>query len=383
MNKYIKKINRSFKKQSVKKLSTIGLFSGIFGIEIGLEREGFKTKLAIDFDKDCRDVVKDNKKFFRDIPYICDDIYNISPEYALKMSGLRQGQVTLLAGGPPCQPFSKSGLRKGIKDKRGILFKRYLDFLTIIKPKVFLLENVKGLVSSRNGEDFKEIIKCFDQTGYLIYWKVIDAANYGVPQFRQRLFIIGFKERIKYSFPDFTHISPRKIEEMLFPDYEPFVSVKEAISNIPNKVKGPKLNGKYSHLLKDIPPGLNYSYYTKERNHPNPIFEWRSKFWYFLLKSNPNKPSLTIQANPGNNTGPFHWENRRFSIEELKRIQSFPDWFEINESYMIAHRLLGNAVPPLLAETLGNSINKALENGEQISKHEYLRIRNYNDIKVL
>ena len=356
-------------------LPTISIFSGILGIELGLEKHGFKTRFALDFDKHCKDVVEDNRDKFGDFPYICDDINKISADYVLKVSGLKPGETAILAGGPPCQPFSKSGLRKGSEDARGLLFKHYLDYLNVIKPQAFILENVRGLFSSNKGEDFKMILDHFDDTGYTIYWKILDAANYGVPQFRQRLIIVGFRERIKFKFPTETHGDPAELRGMLFNEKKPFVTVEEAFDKLIENNKGSKLNGKYGHLLLDIPEGMNYSFYTSERNHPKPLFKWRSKFWYFLLKIDRKKPSLTIQAYPGNNTGPFHWENRRLSIEELKRLQTFSDWLRINKSYMVAHRLIGNAVPPVLAEAIGKTIKETLDKKEPLTKEEHEEIR--------
>lgn len=262
-----------------------------------------------------------------------------------------------------------------MSDEKGQLFKRYLDYINVIKPKAFILENVRGLVSSNQGEDFKNILQHFDETGYTIYWKILDAANHGVPEFRQRLFIIGFRERIKFDFPSITHDDPNELSSTLFSDRKPFVTVSDAIADLADIADAPTLTGKYSHLLPEIPEGMNYSHYTRERGHSNPQFGWRTKFWYFLLKTDRSKPSLTIQAYPGNNTGPFHWKNRRLAIEELKRIQSFPDWLSIKKSYMVGHRLVGNAVPPLLAEAVGTQIRIAFDNSELLDNETYKRMR--------
>lgn len=380
-DEYIKLINRLVIPYQTPKLPVISFFSGIMGLEIGLDRLGFQTRLALDFDKHCRDVVDENREYLGDYPYLVEDINKITPQDILKESGLKPGETAVLAGGPPCQPFSKSGLRKGVDDERGLLFKHYLDYLEVIQPKAFILENVRGLYSSGGGKDFKNIMDHFAETGYSIYWKILDAANYGVPQFRQRMFIIGFRDRIRFNFPSDTHTDPSIIDGSLIKDLKPYVTVGDALADLEGKVTGPAFTGKYSHLLADIPEGSNYSFYTKERGHPNPQFGWRTKFWYFLLKTDRSKPSLTIQAYPGNNTGPFHWENRRMAVEEIRRIQSFPDWLKINKSYMVAHRLIGNAVPPLLAEAIGKSILQALEKNEIISEEEYIRIKADHDGK--
>ncbi|USK30844.1 DNA cytosine methyltransferase [Bacillus sp. CMF21] len=348
-------------------------------MDIGLERAGFKTNFTLDIDKHCKEIVDANRDKLGDFPHIIEDINTFEPKDKLEKVGMEPGQVALFSGGPPCQPFSKSGLRKGIEDERGSLFERYLEYLEVIQPKAFILENVRGLYSSRKGEDFKIILKLFEESGYTIYWTIIDAANYGVPQFRQRLFIVGFKDRIIFKFPEETHFPVEEIQSLFEKEHkQPFTTVYDAIGDLTGNVKYPDYNGKYAHLLSDIPEGMNYSQYTEERGHPNPIFEWRSKFWYFLLKIDRYKPSLTIQAQPGNNTGTFHWENR----DEIKRLQSFPDWLSIDKSYSIAHRMIGNAVPPLLSELLGKSIIEALESKEEINEEEYYELREKSDKKA-
>lgn len=375
---FLEEINKPLVKDN-DKYPLVSIFSGILGLDLGLERAGFQTRFALDFDKHCKDVVEDNRNVLGEFPYVVGDINEIAADSILEAANLKSGEVALLSGGPPCQPFSKSGLRKGIEDERGILFKRYLEFLEVIQPKSFILENVRGLYSSRKGEDFKEIIQLFEETGYTIYWKIIDSANYGVPQFRQRLFIIGFRDRIKFAFPAETHGEEEGLLNNLFDDRLPFVTVEEAIGDLVDKVEVPNYNGKYAHLLEEIPEGMNYSYYTAERGHPNPLFEWRSKFWYFLLKIDRKKPSLTIQAQPGNNTGPFHWKNRKLAPAEIKRLQTFPDWLKINKSYAVSHRMIGNAVPPLLSKVLGEAIISALKRNEAVSIEEYNETRRIND----
>jgi len=229
--------------------------------------------------------------------------------------------------------------------------------------------------TAHGGRDFQLILKAFDATGYTVYWGLVDAANHGVPQFRQRLFIVGFRERIRFSFPQPTHGPPAESQGALFDDRAPFVTAGEAVSGVCAVPEAPAHVGRFAHLLKDIPPGMNYSYYTVERGHPEPVFEWRSKFWYFLCKAHPDRPSLTVQAHPGNNTGPFHWDGRRLAVQELQRLQSFPDWLVIDKPYFRAHRLVGNAVPPLLAEQIGAAVRSALDAEDPIGEPEYLEAR--------
>src|SRR5699024_11178652 len=131
---------------------------------------------------------------------------------------------------------------------------------------------------------------------------------------------------------------------------------------------------KHKDLLKEIPPGENYLYFTKERGHPNPQFKWRSRYWSFLLKLSPDKPSWTIQASFSNNMGPFHWKNRFLRISEIKRIQTFPDDYEITGDFKEQWRQIGNAVPPLLVKKIAENIKEQYLNlyrGELMPDYEW------------
>jgi DNA (cytosine-5)-methyltransferase 1 len=118
--------------------------------------------------------------------------------------------------------------------------------------------------------------------------------------------------------------------------------------------------GKYHHLLAEIPPGDNYLFLTAKRGHPDPQFEWRKRYWSFLLKLSPDLPSWTIQARRSNNMGPLHWRNRILRIEEVKRLQTFPDGWHLTGTVERQWRQVGNAVPPLLAEVLGTALSERL-----------------------
>jgi DNA (cytosine-5)-methyltransferase 1 len=373
MDSYKGLINREILPHASGALPSAGLFAGILGIELGLARAGFYTVAALDFDPNAKTVVEANRERLGAFPYFCENICNFAPGQLLESSGLRKGELALLAGGPPCQPFSKSGLRLGSDDARGQLFRRYLDFLKAIEPQAFLLENVRGLFSSRHGKDFAVVLEEFKRTGYTVYWRILDAASYGVPQFRQRLFLVGFKDRLRFEWPAPTHEDPQAASSDLFDERTPYVTVGEAIQELEHDLSSPPYSGRFANLLRDIPEGLNYSYYCSERDHPHPLFQWRSRFWYFLLKIDRSRPSLTLQAHPGNNTGPFHWNNRRLTVPELLRLQSFPDWLRVDLPYFKAHQVIGNAVPPLFSEALGHSVKSALDRAALISDVEYER----------
>ncbi len=219
-----------------------------------------------------------------------------------------------------------------------------------LSPRGFLFENVYGIVGAQNGAAWKEILDEFSAAGYQLFYRIVDAADYGVPQHRERLLIVGLQEGA-FLFPRPTH-GPDSL------DKEPFYCAERAIEGVvsqePDELN--RLSGRYAGLLNDIPPGLNYSFYTEEMGHPNPIFAWRSKFSDFLYKADPNMPVRTIKASGGAYTGPLHWENRFFNCEEYKRLQTFPDDYRISGSKQTAVKQIGNSVPPQLARMMAIAI---------------------------
>ncbi len=271
-----------------------------------------------------------------------------------------------MVGGPSCQPFSRSneGNRLGTRDPRGRLIFEFARIVQEVRPTGFIMENVHGLASSNNGHDLKELVRRLSKIGYNVVVAVLNAADYGVPQKRRRLFLIGLANGGTPHFPDPTHNhrdSPHN-------GVEPHVTSGEALADLDDgeDYDGIKtIGGKYGCLLNDIPPGMNYLFYTRRMGHPKPLFRWRSKFWPFLLKLDPDKPSSTIQARPGPCVGPFHWRNRRLTIAEIKRLQTIPDNWSVSGTHEPAYaspawRQIGEAVPPLLMENVGNTLRETL-----------------------
>lgn len=240
----------------------------------------------------------------------------------------------------------------GTQDARGILFREYVRLLEKISPAGFLFENVYGIMGAQGGKAWKEISESFSNAGYQLFYRIVDAADYGVPQHRERLLIVGLKEG-KFKFPRPTH-GPDS------PDGAPFYNAETAVTGVeltPDERKT-GIGGKYGALLDNIPPGLNYSFYTEKMGHPTPIFAWRSKFSDFLYKADPNTPVRTIKAQGGAYTGPLHWENRPFACSEYKRLQTFPDDYEISGTKQTAVKQIGNSVPPQLARIMSIAIRQ-------------------------
>ena len=169
------------------------------------------------------------------------------------------------------------------------------------------------------------------------------------------------KRKSTPELPDATHGGRWERRETGW-GFRPHVTSGEALEGLRTDPEPTEhVSGRWGHLLPDIPPGDNYLYYTAKRGHAEPIFEWRSRYWSFLLKLAPERPSPTIQASPGPNIGPFHWENRRLRVPEVKRLMTFTDEFEVVGSRASVQAQLGNAVPPLLAQRVAEAVATTLD----------------------
>jgi DNA (cytosine-5)-methyltransferase 1 len=335
----------------------ISLFSGAGGLDLGAERAGYEVRAAVEWDRDAAATMEKNFSHLVS-PVIQSDIMATPTSEILRAAGLRDGaRPDLLIGGPPCTPFSKSGFwlewkREGL-DPDASLLQEYTRVLAQARPHRFVLENVYALTYNNKASRpaLERLMREIDAAGYHCAAKVLNAADYGVPQARPRLFIVGTpKDEPLPRLPDPTHGGQWERRKTGDP-HQPHVTAGQALHRLITEPEpGESVNGKYGHLLPAIPPGDNYLFYTDQRGHPNPLFRWRGKYWSFLLKLSPDKPSPTIQAQPGPYVGPFHWDNRRLRVGEIKRLFTYPDDFEFVGSRASVQAQIGNSVPPLLAE---------------------------------
>ena len=194
--------------------------------------------------------------------------------------------------------------------------------------------------------------------------KTLNAANFGVPQMRERFFVVGLLDG-EFKFPAPTHSKDGSNGLPKWPTAGSVMSDLDTEENADDT--GHFAGGKYHDLLKKIPPGENYLHLTAERGCANPVFKWRSRYWSYLLKLSPEKPSWTIQARRSNNMGPLHWRNRILRIAEVKRLQSFPDHFWLSGTTEQQWRQIGNAVPPDLAHMLGLELAKHLSKSIEVA----------------
>ena len=353
----------------------ISLFTGAGGLDLGLEAAGFDTMVAVEMDNDAVRTLRHNRNW----SIIQGDIHTrrASSRNILSAAGLQVGEATLLCGGPPCQPFSKSGYwktgdSKRLNDPRAKTLDAYLRVLRQTLPVMFLLENVPGMAFNDKSEGLQllrhEITKINKGRGtnYSFAAQQLNAAEFGVPQLRERVFVIGHRDGKVFQYPRPTHgLPPRRKwddESDTAADYATPAGLKaaatawDAIGHL-DEENDPDLalRGKWAGLLRSIPEGRNYLYHT-DRGRGLPIFGWRTRYWSMLLKLAKNRPSWTLTAYPGPAIGPFHWNSRRLSVRELAALQTFPADFEILGEIQAAHKQLGNAVPSALAEILGRAM---------------------------
>ncbi len=339
----------------------LSLFAGIGGFEVGMAPSGFRFTNTLEWDKNCCKTINTNKH----LTGILEDEVKPIDIMLTAPEDFSREKIDYIVGGPPCQSFSAAGRRTGgvagTQDTRGTLFWYYCQYVKYFQPKAFVFENVRGILSSQKGEDFKIICVSFEEVGYNLFWRVLNAADFGVPQQRERVFLIGIRKdlNIEFKFPRPTH-GPDSLEKL------PYVTVRETIADITdeNEVVFP-YGGKYGYLIPDIPAGENYRFYTEEMGHPRPLFAWRSKFSNFLYKMDPDDICKTIIAYQGKYDGPFHWHNRKCTIDELKRIQGFPKDYEIPQTYAEGVKQVGNSVCPPVAYQIGKALRYQIEGLEE------------------
>lgn len=333
----------------------------------GFEAAGFSTRVAVERDPDCCETLRRNRPW----PVIQQDIFDTPTPQILSAAGLRRGQVDLLFGGPPCQPFSKAGYwSKGdslrLDDPRAGTLDAYMRVVEETLPTAFVLENVTGLAFSGKDEGLMRLlerVKAINKrtnSSYRPDYKIMKAVEFGVPQVRERFILVAHRDGTRFNFPVPTHRPPDTGSDVISPGLSPFSTAWDAIGDlpmVPDDAQDLQVRGKWAALLPTIPEGMNYLYHT-ERGEGLPLFGWRRRYWTFLLKLSKHRPSWTLQAQPGPAVGPFHWNNRRLSSKELCRLQTFPDDVELSGGHSSVQRQAGNAVPSLLAEVVGRSLRQ-------------------------
>ncbi len=374
----------------------IDLFCGAGGLSEGLEQAGFAAKVGVDFDKNAIATYKLNHP---DAAVVLDDIANVTGSQLKALAGSED--IDLIAGGPSCQGFSTHGKRIE-DDPRNFLFKHFVRLVREIQPKMFLMENVKGMLTYSKGEFRRQIEKAFLEIGYRTDFTTVCAADFGVPQLRHRVLFIGTRlEEVELSFPTATHGLSR-------PGLLPYVTIDEALSDLPLMgddykaelrryatppqndyqryarsgaptrltlhISSP-LSGQAGRLAKHIKPGQGLrsvphevlpDRFKKMRTIKNGQLRRDCTTLYHRL--DPARPSYTITCYYRNvASGPFLHpaEDRSLSHREAARLMSYPDRYQFGGANFT--RQVGNSVPPLMAKAIGLEILRALDNRTRIS----------------
>lgn len=322
-----------------KKPVLVSLFAGAGGLDLGFKEAGFDTVWANEYDKTITPTFKKN---FPKVHLDERSIVAISDE-EIKAIGVIDGVI----GGPPCQSWSEAGARRGIDDHRGQLFHDYVRFIKILKPKFFVAENVHGLMHSRNKESFENIKKMFKKEGYIVEAKLLKASNYGVPQDRERVFIVGYNADFfesGYSFPE--------------PLTEPKVTLKDAIGYLSKVSIGSK-----KYLNHDLTPDQTFSPIYMSRNR---VRSWDEQSFTILatdrhIPIHPSAPKMEKVGKDQMRFVPGH-KYRRLTVRECAEVQTFPKEFEfVYANVRHGYKMIGNAVPVKLAYHVAKVIYQDLK----------------------
>lgn len=356
----------------------IDLFCGAGGLSVGFERAGFKCIFANDIEKDFVETFRANHPHAE---ALLDDIRNLTGKVIFEKTGLRKSEIELIVGGPPCQGFSTVG-KRWIDDPRNKLFKEYYRIVSEVEPRVFVFENVTGLLSMGGGAVLEEIIQLFSELGYRVQYKVLNAVEYGVPQHRERVIIVGstMKDK-KFQYPEPTHTAS---SSLLNNHLKPALTMAEALSDLPLIKAGEKVE-KYKtepqndyqrarrkncevltyhdapghgksllNVISRVPEGGAMADIPKEHRPKTGYPNSYARLWW-------DRPTTTLTRNFGTPSSArcIHPKcHRGLTTREGARIQSFDDDFIFTGSRSSRNLQIGNAVPPLLAEAVGREVKK-------------------------
>lgn len=370
----------------------ISLFSGAMGLDIGLAKAGLNVVIGQDFEPSCVETMRANGH-----NVLGGDIREIEPETLLEQTGLQVGEPFMICGGPPCQPFSTAGKRLGINDPRGSLFMDFIRMIDYIRPRFFVMENVKGIVSSplkhvstkervkddpeqKLGTVLDVILSEFNKLGYKTVYGILDAVNYGVPQFRERFVLIGSRDNEDIFLPIPTHFQMHQN-----PEYR-WKTVGEAIKDLENDLgEYTPLSGDRKKYLHMVPEGGNWKDLPEE---VIPVamggaYESSGGKVGFYRRLSYKQPSPTITTSPAQKATMLCHpkQDRPLSIKEYARIQQFPDDWKFMGTISAQYRQIGNAVPVGLAEAIGRAVISTANRTSTVETKRFRGTSVHNRIK--
>lgn len=363
-----------------KNLTAISLFSGAGGMDIGVQQAGFTILSCLELDKNCCETLRENisRENRKTIVYE-GDIKEFAPEQLLKDLGYNPGEVDLLFGGPPCQAFSQIGKQQSLLDERGLLLFQMVRYAKVIQPRAIMIEQVKGLLtakdlSGKRGGVFEQFINELEELDYVPKWRVMLAADYGVPQLRERVFIVATKKPNGFQFPNPTHSKPSETMNLFnLPPYrtvgdvinglgEPVV--KSDCSEIPDNSHYDVTPRRDRERIHGVPEGKNLSSQThlpKEQ-----IGGLTKKDTTKFLRLDRGKPSNTLR---GGEIFYHPLEDRYLTPREYMRIHGYPDSYVLRGPIrgrtgtvkdLDQHRQVGNSVPPPLAKAIAEKVKEII-----------------------
>jgi DNA (cytosine-5)-methyltransferase 1 len=357
------------------KVPFISLFSGAMGLDLGLERAGFESKVAVEIDADAVKTIRYNRP---ELPVVDRSIEQTDGAELLRLAGLKKGEVPLVVGGPPCQAFSVIGKRRGLEDRRGQMVYEFVRIIDETRPRSFVMENVRGMLSmslrpkldpeataeeTSHGSLLRDVIDRFERIGYRVDCFVVNAVNYGAPQQRERLLLIGNREGKTVDFPDPTH-SNRAIDAL-----PPFRTLGDAIGDQFVDPDPSLLNFSPRKLryLAMVPEGGNWRSLPIEIQKESMGKSWglkggRSAYWRRLSFAFPS-PTVVTMPNHASTSMCHPRETRAITVGEAAAIQEFPNEWRFQGTTQSKFRQVGNAVPVRLGEIVGGVVSELLSDG--------------------
>jgi len=357
--------------------TVISTFAGAGGSSLGYSMAGYDERLAVEWDDHAVKTFRDN---FPTVPVYDGDIGCLGAAQCLDMAGVEKGELDILDGSPPCQGFSTAGHRD-IDDGRNQLFREFCRLLEGLQPKVFVMENVSGMVKGKMKLIFAEILRTLKSCGYQVSARLLNAMYFKVPQSRQRMIFVGVRNglgvapshpkpesrpiAVKTVLPDLKAMHRNQFDKKVKPTNSLSYTLNKSNPIMVFENMPPPLEGKYAEVWSQVPPGKGVGHLLRQHKR---VWKEGAKFGEgrgnnSVQKIDPDRPSFTLGSRGGTSgfSTVVHWqEPRALSIEEAKIIGSYPSAFRLKGTYSQQWARIGNSVPPLMVEAIGRHIREAV-----------------------